>query len=155
MRNNGIEGDEVTLGVLNILKRKRDRAFRVGGRVEEEVGRGEGSSGGGVKDGGRREIGDGDDIEKKRERARWMWWRMTSNVEAWVGIRERRRVLREELNERRSEMVEGEDYHDDEGAEFDEDVEARVRDTTGPIDQGTGRNKVRRKAVSEQPVVML
>ena len=35
MRNNGIEGDEVTLGILNVLKRKRDRAFKAGGRVED------------------------------------------------------------------------------------------------------------------------
>ena len=77
-----------------------------------------------------------------------------------MGIREKRKALREEVNEKRSEVVErGEDADDedeDEDAEFDgDDVEAGVRDHIESSGEGTRRNMVRRKVVSEQPVVML
>ena len=56
----------------------------------EESGQGEGSSReeGGVKDQAMSGSGIGDgihDTEKKRQRARWMWWRMSSNSGGMVG----------------------------------------------------------------------
>ena len=82
MRDQGIEGDEVTIGLLTVIRKQRHKDLKLGAKWEE-----------------RNKTGNGE-----KEWRRRLWWEMEPNKEAWVEILERISMLTREIETKAMEM---------------------------------------------------